>query len=163
MVAAREEASSAEQIEDAERIEDTERAEGARRAATAETDETAERIRSIERARLLSLVSVDVATAEALHSPDFQLVTPIGALLSRSEYLGAVASGQINYLHWEAGEINVRVAGPVATIRYRAELEVEFGGHHVARAGYWHTDTYELAEGNWRAVWSQATEISVRV
>lgn len=160
MVAAREEASSTERIEDAARIEDTERAEGARRAATAET---AERIRSIERARLLSLVSVDVATAEALHSPDFQLVTPIGALLSRSEYLGAVASGQINYLHWEAGEINVRVAGPVATIRYRAELEVEFGGHQVARTGYWHTDTYELAEGNWRAVWSQATEISVRV
>ncbi|MBL3699292.1 nuclear transport factor 2 family protein [Leucobacter luti] len=119
----------------------------------------AERLRGVERARLRALVAADIAAAEALHSDEFQLITPIGARLDRAQYLGAVAAGQIDYLHWEAGDIEVRVAGDAATLRYRAELEVAFGGHHVARSDYWHTDTYERSGSEWRAVWSQATQI----
>lgn len=119
----------------------------------------AEQIRDSERARLTALVSGDVNSADPLHADDFQLVTPIGALLSKAEYLGAIATGQIRYLHWEPGAIEVRLTGPVATIRYQAELEVMFGTHHVPRARYWHTDTYELAPSGWQAVWSQATQI----
>lgn len=120
---------------------------------------TARHLREIERSRLRALVSGDTDAAGALHSDDFQLITPVGAALSKSEYLGAIATGQISYLCWEPGPIEVRLAGTVATIRYRAELEVVFGGYRVPRAGYWHTDTYELADAGWRAVWSQATQI----
>lgn len=119
----------------------------------------AEQIRDIERTRLASLVNGDVSAASLLHADDFQLVTPIGALLSKAEYLGAIATGQITYLYWEPGVIEVRLAESVATIRYQAELEVMFGTHHVPRARYWHTDTYELSAAGWQAVWSQATQI----
>ncbi|WP_199922362.1 nuclear transport factor 2 family protein [Microterricola viridarii] len=122
-------------------------------------DPRVEQIRDLERARLQALVEGDIAAASALHADDFQLVTPIGALLTKAQYLGAVAAGEIDYLAWEPGPIEVRLAGEGATIRYRAELEVVFGGHHVARTGYWHTDSYELNDGAWQAVWSQATEI----
>lgn len=119
----------------------------------------AERIRDVERSRLKALVEGNIRAADALHSKDFQLVTPIGALLDKEQYLGAIATGHISYISWEPGPMDVRQSGSFATIRYRADLEVIFGGHRVARTGYWHTDTYELNQDEWQAVWSQATAI----
>jgi hypothetical protein len=88
------------------------------------------------------------------------LITPIGMTLSKNDYLGAIASGQIKYLAWEPGPIAVRHHHSHAVIRYRARLEVVFGGHRVAPGDYWHTDTYEYRDGRWVVVWSQATAIS---
>jgi len=122
----------------------------------------AESIRDIERARLRALVDADMIAAEPLHAPDFQLITPIGATLSKAEYLGAVAGGQIKYLLWEPGDIAVRLYGASTLIRYRARLEVVFGGHKVPPADYWHTDAYECRNQQWMVVWSQATAISAR-
>lgn len=126
-----------------------------------ETDSPqAEHIRTTERARLRALVAGDMDAAGPLHAPEFQLITPIGMPLSKAEYLGAIQSGQIKYLMWDPGAIAVRQHNDHAVIRYRARLEVVFGGHRVAPADYWHTDTYERRDGQWMAVWSQATAIS---
>jgi hypothetical protein len=124
----------------------------------AQTEE--DNIREIERGRLRALVAADVATAQPLHADDFQLITPIGVALSREEYLGAIAAGQIKYLAWEPGDIAVRLHGTAAVIRYRARLEVIFNGHPVPPGEYWHTDAYEHRDGRWMVVWSQATAIS---
>jgi hypothetical protein len=120
----------------------------------------AELIRDTERARLRALVEGDIETAGRLHATEFQLITPIGMALSKNDYLGAIASGQIKYLAWEPGPIAVRYHHGHAVIRYRARLEVVFGGHRVAPGDYWHTDTYEHRDGQWMVVWSQATAIS---
>lgn len=123
------------------------------------TSTTEDLIRSAEQARLRALVAGDTQTALEYHSVDFELITPIGAALTREQYLGAIAVGQINYRSWEPGHIAVRCYGDTATIRYQASLEVEFGGHLIPRTSYWHTDSYEVRDGRWQAVWSQATEI----
>lgn len=123
--------------------------------------QTEEEIREIERSRLRALVAGDIATAQRLHADDFQLITPIGAALSREQYLGAIAAGQIKYSVWEPGHIAVRLYGPAAVIRYRARLEVVFGGHRVSPADYWHTDSYEYCDGRWMVVWSQATTVGL--
>ncbi|MCK1716459.1 nuclear transport factor 2 family protein [Bradyrhizobium sp. 141] len=126
-----------------------------------ETDSPqAEHIRTTERARLRALVAGDMDAAGPLHAPEFQLITPIGMPLSKAEYLGAIQSGQIKYLMWEPGAIAVRQHNDHAVIRYRARLEIVFGGHRVAPSDYWHTDTYERHDGRWMVVWSQATAIS---
>jgi hypothetical protein len=125
-------------------------------------DPDAEHIRDLERTRLRALVSADMTAAEPLHAPDFQLITPIGAALSKAEYLGAVAGGHIRYLLWEPGDIAVRLYATSAMIRYRARLAVVFGGHEVAPDDYWHTDGYEVRDRQWMVVWSQATAISPR-
>jgi hypothetical protein len=122
-------------------------------------DTTIDVIRNTERARLRALVAADIESARAVHGNDFQLITPVGAALTRDEYLGAIAAGQIDYRLWEPGEIEVRLLGDAAILRYRATLEVIFGGYRVPRTSYWHTDSYELRDGRWQAVWSQATEI----
>jgi hypothetical protein len=124
----------------------------------AQTEE--DNIREIERSRLRALVAADVATAQPLHADDFQLITPIGVALSREEYLGAIAAGQIKYMAWEPGDIAVRLHRSAAVIRYRARLEVIFNGHPVPPGEYWHTDAYEHRDGRWMVVWSQATAIS---
>jgi hypothetical protein len=121
---------------------------------------TAEHIRDTERTRLRALVAADMAAANPLHAPDFQLITPVGAALSKDAYLGAIASGHIDYISWEPGTIAVRLQDNHAAIRYRARLEVVFDGHRVPPGDYWHTDSYEVRDGRWMVVWSQATAIS---
>ena len=118
-----------------------------------------EDIRETERSRLRALVAGDIAAARRYHADDFQLITPIGVVLSRDQYLGAIATGQIKYSVWEPGDIAVRLYGPAAVIRYRARLEVVFGGHPVPSTDYWHTDSYEYRDGGWMVVWSQATTV----
>jgi hypothetical protein len=121
--------------------------------------QTEEDIREIERSRLRALVAGDIATAQRLHADDFQLITPIGTALSREQYLGAIAVGQIKYSVWEPGDIAVRLYGAAAVIRYRARLEVIFAGRPVPQTDYWHTDSYEYREGRWKVIWSQATTV----
>lgn len=118
-----------------------------------------EELRDIERSRLRALVDGDLVVARSLHADDFQLVTPIGSMLSREEYLGAIAAGHMRYLSWEPGEIAVRLHEDAAVLRYQAQLEINFGGQAVPRSRYWHIDSYERRDGRWQAVWSQATAI----
>lgn len=120
----------------------------------------ADLIRNNERMRLRALINGDMVVARQLHAPDFQLITPIGASLSKDEYLGAIASGYIKYLVWEPEEIDVRLYNEAAIIRYQAQLEIVFNGHKVPLSRYWHTDSYELRSGSWQVVWSQATSIT---
>jgi ketosteroid isomerase-like protein len=126
-------------------------------AHTASTQEDA--VRVAERERLRALVEVDMERASRLHADDFQLITPAGDSLSRQEYLEAVASGQFDYLVWDPGPIAVRLDGNSAVIRYRSEIEIVVNGSRMPRRRYWHTDSYERQDGQWQAVWSQATEI----
>ncbi|MBS0244450.1 MAG: nuclear transport factor 2 family protein [Proteobacteria bacterium] len=118
-----------------------------------------ETLAGIERCRLRALVAADMQTAAPLHAPDFQLITPRGQALSKTEYLEAVRRGDIHYLRWEPGEIHVRVVGNAAVLRYRATLQLEVSGEPRPAFVCWHTDTYELGSDGWQVVWSQATKI----
>jgi len=124
-----------------------------------DNEQQIELLRHTERSRLRALVAADTDAARILHADDFQLITPIGSMLSREEYLGAIAAGQMRYLSWEPGEIAVRLYGDAAVLRYQAQLEINFGGQSVPRSRYWHMDSYEWREERWQAVWSQATAI----
>ena len=97
--------------------------------------------------------------ARQLHADDFQLINPFGDALSKEQYLGDVASGEIDYLVWEPQTIEVRLYGQVAVIRYQSQVEIVVGGQKVSLRRYWHTDSYEEHDGRWQVVWSQATEI----
>jgi phage baseplate assembly protein W len=116
-------------------------------------------LRDIERRRLAALVEANIEVARSLHAEDYELITPGGGSLSREDYLGGVGSGDLHYLVFEpASEIRVRRNGPVAILRYQARIEMEMADR-VDRDRFWHTDVYELRDGRWEAVWSQATRI----
>jgi len=120
---------------------------------------TDEDLRSLERTRLRALVERDFELALALHSSEFHLITPRGSTYSRESYLQAVEVGKIVYLKWEAVGILVRRFGNVALLRYRAELEMPSASGEPESFACWHTDSYELHNGFWQVVWSQATRI----
>jgi len=121
------------------------------------TDQEVELLRSTERERLRVLVAGDVERAAQLHTEDFQLINPLGGVLSKEQYLGGIGSGQMHYLYWEPESIEVRLYADVAVIRYRSELEIVVKGHHIPRRRYWHTDLYERHGTQWQVVWSHAT------
>ena len=117
-----------------------------------------EYIRTLERERLRALVEADLTIAEPLHADNFQLINPVGETLTKAQYLGGIASGEIDYRVWEPDStIAVRAYGEAVVIRYRARLEIVSGGHHVPLGHYWHTDLYERRDGRWQVTWSQAT------
>jgi hypothetical protein len=120
----------------------------------------AEMLRDLERRRLRSLVDVNLDVAGGLHANDYQLVTPRGHALSKDEYLGSIASGELNYKIFEpASDIAVRGNDTIAIRRYRARIAFHDQGP-TEPFECWHTDCYELRDGHWQAVWSQATAIS---
>jgi hypothetical protein len=117
----------------------------------------AEILRATERERLRALVTGDVARAGQLHTEDFQLINPLGGVLSKEQYLDGISSGQIHYLYWEPESIAVRLYGDVAVIRYQSQLEIVVKGRYIPRQRYWHTDLYERHGAQWQVVWSHAT------
>lgn len=119
----------------------------------------ADLIRATERERLRALVEADMEVARQLHADDFQLINPLGQSLSKEQYLGGIASGDLDYLVWEPESIEVRLYDQAAVIRYQSQLEIVVQGQKVPRQRYWHTDSYEKRNGRWQVVWSQATGI----
>ena len=115
----------------------------------------AEDLREIERSRLRALVDGDMPLARRLHAPQFQLVTPAGRAFTRDEYLGRIERGDLRYLRWEPGAIEVRLHADSAVLRYQATLAFDAD----APFRCWHIDSYERIAGRWQVVWSQATAI----
>lgn len=120
----------------------------------------ADLMRDTERDRLRSLVEADMARADALHAPDYQLITPRGYAMSKVDYLGRIASGRLRYRIFEpASEIAVRGGDEVALLRYQALISVSEDDGDAPTITCWHTDYYEWRDARWQAVWSQATAI----
>jgi hypothetical protein len=129
-------------------------------ASPPSTSPEVERLRAIEFERLASLVAADVETARSLMADDFQLVPPPGFPLTREEYLGSVKAGAIDYLVFEpVTEISVRLYGQAAAMRYRGHVRVNVAGLGQFDHEVWFTYVYEKRDGQWQAVWEQATGV----
>ena len=131
-------------------------------AASSASSSQADRLRAIETTRLQALVDADTATARRLTAPDFQVINPAGAPLSRDDFLGGVQAGVIDFLALEPGSpMAVRLSGDSATLRYRTRFDVVAGGTHVTHDA-WTTALYERRSGRWQIVWAQTTAIPNR-
>ena len=117
-------------------------------------------LEATERERVRSLVEADMPTADRLHDDDFELINPLGARLSKEQYLGGIASGDLDYQHWIPGEIKIRIYSNGAALRYESDLEIIVFGQLSPSAKYLHTDVYEERSGFWQVIWSQATLIA---
>lgn len=120
-------------------------------------DASAAFFRALERERTQALVAQDMETAARLHAPEYQLITPAGRAFDRESYLAVIASGDLRYMAWEPGEMQVRLSPTMAIVRYQARIAFPSGKVVTC----WHTDSYELRGGAWLAVWSQATALAV--
>jgi len=116
---------------------------------------------NLERERLRALVERDMAVAERLHAPDYQLVTPNGSTRTKSTYLSGVESKRLEYLVFEPeSEIVVKSSGNLMILRYIARIVLSVGIADELEFRAWHTDAYEHQDGHWMVCWSQATTIA---
>jgi len=119
-------------------------------------------LRTTERRRLRCLVDARVDEADGLHAADFQLVHPSGGVWTKEQYLGGIASGDIDYRRFEAvSDIDVMVDGAVAVLRYRSLIDIAVRGQRPGLLECWHLDCHRRdgADGRWQVRWSQATSI----
>lgn len=119
-------------------------------------------VREVERSRIRALIARDMPLLWQLHAPDYQLITPPGRTYTRDRYLREIEAGDLRYLRWEPGAMDVRASEKMAIVRYQATLELDSGDGHGTPFLCWHTDSYELRGEHWHAVWSQATAIRQR-
>ncbi|MGZ8274384.1 MAG: nuclear transport factor 2 family protein [Burkholderiaceae bacterium] len=110
--------------------------------------------RTLEVERTQALVARDVAAIRRLHSPEYELISVPGRVMSLERYLSLMAVDAF-YARWEHGPMRVQVAESLAAVRYRARITFPSG--KVVHC--WHTDIYKLLSGSWMAVWSQATQL----
>ena len=130
--------------------------------ASSASSSQADRLRRIETTRLQALVEANTATARRLTAPDFQLINPAGAPLSRDDFLGGVRAGVIDFLALEPrSPMAVRLSGDSATLRYRTRFDLVAGGTHVTHDA-WTTALYERRRAHWKIVWAQTTAIPNR-
>jgi len=108
----------------------------------------------LERERTQALVTRDVATIRRLHTPDYELISVPGRVMSLERYLALMAE-DVFYAAWEHGPMRVQVTPQMAAVRYQAKITFPSG--KVVRC--WHTDMYVLRDDRWLAVWSQATQL----
>ena len=117
-------------------------------------------VRETEHRRVRALVDADMEVADLLHANDFRLINPAGIERTKEEYLRNVETGQADYLSWEPETIDIRVFGDSAVLRYKSNLHIVLGGEDQGIRPHWHIDYYELRDGTWKVVWSQATAVA---
>ena len=123
------------------------------------SEDIGQALRQLEARRIEAILARNMPLLRQLHAPDYQLITPSGVTFSRERYLGDIESGNLRYLRWAAGEMDVRAIAQMAILRYQATLELHRGDGTGTPFLCWHTDSYELRDGVWHAVWSQATAV----
>jgi len=119
-----------------------------------------DRLRQAEQTRLKALVDADVAVAGRLIASDFELINPLGDVLTRDDVLGGVASGGLDFLaDTVTSPIKVRLHGNTAVLRYRHTIDIAVVpvGHLTHPA--WTTALYQRRKGNWQIVWEQTGAI----
>src|SRR4051812_44380749 len=98
-----------------------------------------------------------MAEADLLHAVDFQLVHPSGGVWSKDQYLGGIASGEIDYRRFEVvSSIDVVADGDLAVLKYRSIIDIAVAGQEAGEIECWHLDCYQRdgRGGPWRVRWS---------
>ena len=124
-----------------------------------EVDRATAQVLALERRELLDLVRGDAADLDQILSPDFETVTPDGALLARDDYLGFLASGDLVFHAFEpTSALRVRTDRSQAVVTFTSKLDVSAGNRHY-RHRAWHTSVFEKFDDRWQLAWSQTTAI----
>jgi hypothetical protein len=119
-----------------------------------------ERLREIEKLRVQALVDADVALAGTLIASDFELINPLGEVLTRDALLGGVGSGAVDFLSDDVtSQIRLRPHGSAAVLRYRHTIDIQVAGIGHLTHPAWTTAVYERRKGNWQIVWEQTGAI----
>lgn len=127
-----------------------------------QTGEVVDSLRALELDRLQALVDADMPAVEAALADSFRLIPPPGIDLSREEYVGALAAGDLDYLVFEPVsdiEVDLSDDGDLAVMTYRSRIHMDAGGQGEFEHEAWHTYVYRQGPDGWQLTWEQATAV----
>ena len=133
---------------------------GSARAAPNEAAQEIQRLKALELVRLQALIDADATVLAPLLADDFVLIPPPGTPLTKDQYVGAIASGAIDYRDFHpVSPIEVRFYGQAAVMSYRSYIDVVVAGLGAFQQEAWHTYVWERRDGRWQLVREQATGV----
>ena len=127
--------------------------------AQSDQQNEADLVRQTELTRIKALVDKDIEVAQQLHTDGFQLINPSGMLQTKEDYIGGLASGIFYYKKWAPSDIEVRMYGNAAVLRYKSQLQAIVMNQDLGETPHWHTNLYEKNDGRWQIVWSHTSII----
>jgi hypothetical protein len=115
-------------------------------------------IRDLEQAQVHAAVAGDRAALEKIFAPDFRMINPAGAMASRDELLGLLASGKPPYRKANYVTDKVMVYGDRAVVATGTEsVEYAADGRPQQRRV---TQVWQKNGAEWQLVLRQATLIN---
>ena len=103
-----------------------------------------------------TIVTNDAAAIGKFMTDDWCLINPDGSIMERSQFLGAIVSGDVTHDLMEADDWRVRVHGNTAVVTAQARSR----GKYKGRAFSTHersTSVYTKIDGRWQCVLTQLT------
>jgi len=82
--------------------------------------------RAPEGARTESVVRQDMERVEALHAPEYQLITPSSMEFTRERYVRAIPARPL-YTEWDIDSMTVRISPGMGIVCYRVRLQFPSG------------------------------------
>jgi hypothetical protein len=119
--------------------------------ALAQSQSTSAEILAVEKSRTVALEQSDLNTVDKLLADDLTYVHASGKVDSKTSFLDALRSGDLRYLSWEPGDLQVRLLTNTAvltgTYHVRAidqrmqadplDVQIIVLGVYAKRAGRW--------------------------
>lgn len=117
-----------------------------------------QQVRDMEQAQVQAAVAGDNAALQAIFAPDFRMINPAGAMTSREELLGLLASGNPPYRKAVYETDMVVVLGKDAAMATGTEsVEYAVDGRPQQRRV---TQVWKKNPGGWQLLLRQATLVS---
>jgi hypothetical protein len=112
----------------------------------------------IEQKLVDGVVGGKLAEIKKYYADDFTITTPEGMVLTLSELLGFLQSGDLKLESSVNSEMKVKIYGNTALVKYVSMDKGKFKGNEISSKTQW-TDVFMKVKGKWLAVSSHGTPI----
>ena len=89
-----------------------------------QTNQYGQEVMRAEEARVSALVQGDLLALDRILGDDLRYVHASGMLDTKASFLGAIRSGKLHYIHWQAKDLHVRVLGDSAVLEGAHSVQV---------------------------------------
>lgn len=130
-------------------------------ADQSDTKRAEEAVRQVLQAASDALVRQDAQTLEQIYTNDWIFINPSGSVLTKTQQLSGLASGELKYESIETDQLNIRIYQNTAVATLRSMIKGQNRGQDFSGA-YRMTTVFVKNKKGWQIVSQQSTSILQR-
>jgi len=127
--------------------------------ASRQPDDVAKELTQIEQKLVKAWLGGDRKTVESILAADWSVIDLTGRVLTRTQVLQELGSGERKIESGSVDDLNVRTFGNVAIVTGRSVLAGSYQGTRVSVVQRF-TDVFANRDGRWQIVASQGTQVA---